>query len=101
MQKMQERFSAQEKYPKETRPMPLAPCASRIYRGLAKRTPVPLPAHGIPAVTLRAIPDKCSDARSGMTGMSANSWRCRCKQNVGLDAQNNGILVISIDQGAS
>jgi hypothetical protein len=27
MQKMQEQFSAKEKYPKEIRPMPLASCA--------------------------------------------------------------------------
>jgi hypothetical protein len=27
-----------EKYPKENRPMPLASCASRIYRGLPERT---------------------------------------------------------------
>ncbi|MEQ1543782.1 hypothetical protein [Methyloglobulus sp.] len=31
-------FSAKEKYPKEIRPMPLASCASRIYRGLPERT---------------------------------------------------------------
>jgi hypothetical protein len=58
-----------EKYPKEIRPMPLASCASRIYRGLSKGTPVPLTTCGIPAAPLRAIPDKCSDARRGIREM--------------------------------
>jgi hypothetical protein len=38
MQKMQEQFSAQEKYPKEIRPMPLASCALAILSGFARRT---------------------------------------------------------------
>jgi hypothetical protein len=49
--------------------MPLTSCASRIYQRLAKWTPVPLPTHGIHAVTLRPIPDKYSNARRGMTGI--------------------------------
>jgi hypothetical protein len=56
----------QKKYPKEIRPMPLASCAYRIYQGLPKGTPVPLAMSGIPAAPLRAIPDKCSDARRGI-----------------------------------
>jgi hypothetical protein len=39
---MQEQFSAKEKYPKEIHPMPLASCASRIYRRLLEGgLPVP------------------------------------------------------------
>jgi hypothetical protein len=42
MQKMQEHFSAKEKYPKEISPMPLASCASHIYQGLSKGTSLSL-----------------------------------------------------------
>jgi hypothetical protein len=47
MWKMQEQFSAKEKYPKEIRPMPLASCALAFLSGFAKRyLPFPLAKRG-------------------------------------------------------
>jgi hypothetical protein len=51
---------------------PDAACSLRFSHlpGVVKRDfPVPLTTCGIPAAPLRAIPDKCSDARRGITGM--------------------------------
>ena len=77
MQKMQEQFSAKEKYPKEIRPMQLTSCAPSVLSGFAGRDSCPSSKvrHSCRTLyalwVLRAIPDKAASARRGITGMGA------------------------------
>jgi hypothetical protein len=67
MQKMQEQFSAKEKYPKEIRQMPLASCAPSFLSGFARKDiPVFLAKcvviHHIEAHPIRRVTPRMNDS---------------------------------------
>ncbi|WP_152976342.1 hypothetical protein [Methyloglobulus morosus] len=66
MRKMQEHNPPKKSIQKKSARCRLLPALLAFIGGCQKGFPVSLTTCGIPAALLRAIPDKCSDARRGI-----------------------------------